>query len=244
MLFIALGVVQVIVFIVVVIFLKTILSKNLQKATSHLTELNSDYDSKIGEAKGKVTEANKFFDESILKAKTEAESMKVQIVQEARDTQEALLKEARKNGEDILDQAHKTKESMMQEIDAMVEERAVEKAGELLEMMLPAELGDQMHAYWFGELCKYGLDELSRLNLSADVTEARVTSAYALTAPQKEKLEKILKDKLSRPIHLVESADKALIMGVKVLLGSVVIDGSLRFKIKEALKHARNSSNV
>ena len=45
-------------------------------------------------------------------------------------------------------------------------------------------------------------------------------------------------------MRLSESVDKTLIMGVKVVLGSVVIDGSLRFKIKETLKHARNSSNA
>jgi dsDNA-specific endonuclease/ATPase MutS2 len=219
------------------------LSKNLQKATSHLTELNSDYDSRLEEAKGKVSEANKFYDEAILKAKTEAESMKVQIIQEARDAQEALLKEARKNSEDILDQAHKTKEAMMQEIEALVEGRSLEKSGELLESMLPAELGDLMHAYWFGELCKQGLEELGRLNLPSDVTEAKVSTAYPLKADQKEKLEKILKDKLSRPMKLSETVDKALIMGVKVTLGSVVVDGSLRHKIKETLKNARNSTS-
>jgi ATP synthase F1 delta subunit len=109
--------------------------------------------------------------------------------------------------------------------------------------MLPAELGDQMHTYWFDELCKQGLEELGRLNLPPDVAEAKVTTAYALKADQKEKLEKILKDKLSRPMKLSETVDKTLIMGVKITLGSVVVDGSLRHKIKETLKNARSSTN-
>ena len=66
-----------------------------------------------------------------------------------------------------------------------------------------------------------------------------VTSAFALSAEQQDKLAKVLSARLSREVRLHAAEDASLIGGVVIRAGDLVIDGSVRGKIAklaEALK--------
>src|SRR5882672_110940 len=105
MLFLWLVLIQLIIFGVLTYFLKSVLTRNITNATSHLHELNQDYNQKLEEAKKKQMEADHYYDEMLLKAKTKAEKTKVQILKETHESQEAMVKEARKQSEEIVQQA-------------------------------------------------------------------------------------------------------------------------------------------
>jgi F-type H+-transporting ATPase subunit delta len=69
--------------------------------------------------------------------------------------------------------------------------------------------------------------------------DVEVTSAFALSAEQQDKLAKVLSARLSREVRLHAAEDPALIGGVVIRAGDLVIDGSVRGKIAklaEALK--------
>jgi F-type H+-transporting ATPase subunit delta len=69
--------------------------------------------------------------------------------------------------------------------------------------------------------------------------DVEVTSAFALSADQQDKLAKVLSARLSREVRLHAAEDPALIGGVVIRAGDLVIDGSVRGKIAklaEALK--------
>ena len=59
MLFVWLVLLQLIVFAVLVFFLRLIFSRNVSTATAHLHELNADYSQKLDEAKKRQAEADK-----------------------------------------------------------------------------------------------------------------------------------------------------------------------------------------
>ena len=66
-----------------------------------------------------------------------------------------------------------------------------------------------------------------------------VTSAFALSTEQQDKLAKVLSARLNREVRLHAVEDPALIGGVVIRAGDLVIDGSVRGKIAklaEALK--------
>ena len=241
MLFLWLVVLQLVIFAVLVLFLRVILSRNVTSATAHLQELNEDYDHKLEDARKRQAEADKYFDETVLKSKIEAEKAKMQILKEARENQEGILVQTRKQSEDILAQAEKAKESLLKEIDARIEQQALMRASELVQAALPSEITHQMHDRWMEDLFKHGLAELERLNLSAEVKEARVVSAFAMSTEQKNSLSRKFKESLKREIRLNTEVDPTLIAGVRITLGSVLIDGSLRFKIREVARHAGNN---
>ncbi|HHJ4328489.1 TPA: F0F1 ATP synthase subunit delta [Klebsiella pneumoniae] len=97
------------------------------------------------------------------------------------------------------------------------------------------------------------LSENSRLLLLPEITalfetykaeqeksvDVEVTSAFALSAEQQDKLAKVLSARLSREVRLHAAEDATLIGGVVIRAGDLVIDGSVRgklAKLAEALK--------
>jgi F0F1-type ATP synthase membrane subunit b/b' len=241
MLFLWLLLIQLVIFGGLLLFLRTILSRNISKATAHLDELNLDYTSKLEEAKKKLEDADKYYDEALLKAKIDAEKTRIQIMNEAHGVQETIVADSRKQSEDIIAQAQRARDLVLEEVDKNIEERAVQRACELVQSILPGEIHKDMHEHWVNEMFKHGLDALDRLNLPEDLSEAVVVTADPLTHDQKEHLIKKIRQKIGREIRLSESVDPILIVGFKVTLGTVVIDGSMRLKIVEAMKNARHS---
>lgn len=70
--------------------------------------------------------------------------------------------------------------------------------------------------------------------------DVNVTSAYALSDAEVEKLAASLKQRFSREINMQASVDESLIGGVVIRAGDIVIDGSVRGKLAK-LTHALNS---
>ena len=226
--------IQLIIFTLLVVFLKVILTRNVSNATAHLHELNQDYNQKVEDANKRKEEVDSYYDELLLKAKADAEKSKVQILREAQTTQETVVKAARQQSEDIIAQAHRAQEMMVAEIESLVEARAVDRACEVVGTVLSNEMSEPMHAQWVKELLTTGLKDVDRLHVPEDLKEIQVVSAFPLTHEQRSQLEKKLHEALRKDVKLVEKIAPEMIAGMQVQLGSLVIDGSLRHRIKEA----------
>ena len=231
--------IQLTLFTVLVLFLKMIWTKNVTSATTHLHELNQDYNLKVEEANKRKQEVDAYYNEMLLKAKADAEKSKVQIMREVQATQDTLLKQARQQSEDIIAQANRSQELMQNEMDSRIEDRAVDRACELAGVVLSNEMSESLHKLWVKELLKTGLEEADRLHLPEDLKEVQLVSAFALTDEERRLLEKKLKEILKRDLELSEKIQPEMIAGLQIQLGSLVIDGSLRFKIKEASRDVK-----
>ena len=233
---------QLVIFAMLVGFLRVILARNIVTATSHLDEVNKDYNQKLDEAKKRLQESDRYYDEAVLKAKNDAEKLKAQLIQEAHQDENTIVSEARKQGEEIIQQANKAADAFLKEMDDKVQQESVGKACELIEEVLPSEITKEIHHQWLEELFKNGFSDLARLNVPQNIKEVKVVSAHSLSTDEKSLLQKKLKDSLKRELRLSESVDPLLIAGLKMTLGGVEIDGSLRFKIREATRHAKHPS--
>jgi F0F1-type ATP synthase delta subunit len=240
MLFLWLVLLQVLIFGILVLFLRLILARNIAAATSHLNEVNKDYNQRLEEAKKRLLDADKYYDEVVLKAKTDAEKLKAQILHEAHQSQEALAAETHQRSEEIVRQAEKAAESIVGDIERKVDERALDRASELVEDVLPEALSKEMHERWVEELLKNGVDEIHRLNPPKDLEAVKIVSAYPLGPDQKSAIQKRLREKLRHEVKFAEETDAKLLAGLKIVMGSVVLDGSLRFKMKESARRAKN----
>lgn len=230
--------IQLIVFGLLVVFLKMVLTRNITTATSHLHELNQDYNQKVEDANKRKQEVDRYYDEMLLKAKADVEKNKVQILRETQSTQELLLKQARQQSEEIIGHANRAHETALSEIQARVEARAAERACELAGAVLTNDMSQTLHNQWLKELLKTGLDDLERLHIPVETQEVPVVTAFALSDEQKNLIQKKLKEALGREVRLSENVRPQLIAGLQITLGSLVIDGSLRQKIKEASRDA------
>ena len=232
--------IQIFIFTMLILFLRVTLNRNITSATAHLHELNEDYNEKVESANKKKTEVDNYYNEMLLKAKADAEKQKVAILREAQETQEAVLKDARRQGEDIIANAHKAKDQALEEMGLRVEERALSKSAELVHELLTAEMSEALHQLWVKELLKTGLEDMGKLNLPEGVKEIVVQSAFPLTSEQKTVMQKKFTQALGKNVPLAEELAPDLIAGIRIRLGSVLVDGSLQFKIKEIARDANH----
>ncbi len=237
-LFVSLVLLQLVLFGIMIAFLRVILTRNIAKATTHINELSNDYAQKLEDAQKRIQEADKYYDNMLLKAKTEAEKTKVQFLKEANESQQMVLNQSRKQSEEIIEKALKSRESLLEEIESKIAEGSIQRACKIVQEMLPGLITQEMHHAWVEELLKHGLGELDRLNISKEIREARVTSAYELSPQQKTALGKKITGKLGREIQFKIETDPSLIAGLRINIGAISIDGSLKFKVQEVARHA------
>lgn len=70
-------------------------------------------------------------------------------------------------------------------------------------------------------------------NESEGTIEVLVTSAYALRDPQKKQLAETLKKRLGKEVDITVEKDPDLIGGLRIRAGDMVIDGSLKGKLRQ-----------
>ncbi len=232
--------IQLIIFTALVFFLKMVLTRNITTATSQLHEMNSDYNQKVEDANRKKAEVDKYYDEMLRKAKSDAEKTKVQILKEVQEAKDSVILEARRQSEEIISQAYKAQETAMGELNKQVEDRAVDKACDLLGMVLTTDTALLIHGLWVSELLKVGLEEIQRLNLPDDLNEISVQSAFPLDPKDRSVIEKAVQKIVHRDVTVKEETQPDLIAGLKIVLGSIVIDGSLKYKLKEVSKDVKS----
>lgn len=233
-------VIQLFIFTMLVVFLRVLLTRNISTATAHLHELNQDYNEKVEAANKKKAEVDNYYNNMLLKAKADAERQKVMTICEAQEAQEAILKDARRQGEEIIQNAHKAQEQALQEIEDRIQAQAQVRAAELMNEVLTAEMSEHLHQLWVKELLKTGLDDVDKLNIPEDVKEVRVQSAFPLTDEQRSTLQKKFQSALGKTVPLAEEPSPELVAGLRIRLGSVMVDGSLLFKLKEIARDARS----
>jgi len=108
----------------------------------------------------------------------------------------------------------------------------------LLQETLPQAFKQEVHLHWVEELIEGGFVQLERLRFPEDIREIKVTSAFSITEEQRKNLSKKLKDVLGYELILKEEIDPKIVAGLIITIGSLVLDGSLRNKIRERTKSA------
>jgi len=229
-------------FVGLIIALRQILARDVTKATGHLQDLSSAYAERHEELKRRLEESERHYQEQITRAKTESEQLMSQAQQEAETSRVKLLEQARGEGERIVQQALESSDGLRREMEQTMERRAVERACELLREVLPGQLRQEIQTRWLDELIRNGMGQLEQVKTQGEIREARVVSALPLSGAQQDLLRQRLKEKLGRTITVTETVDEALIAGLTISMGSLVLDGSLATKLRRAARKAQTSS--
>jgi F-type H+-transporting ATPase subunit b len=235
MLWIYLIVLQILFFIGLLYFLRSILTRKISKATGDLEELSRDYVSKKEEASQLVEKAQKEAKMIVSRETQAAEETKEQAIKAAQDAREKILKDANKKGLDIAAKAERNAEFMRKELDQKIDERANEKVITLIQQSVPQDFLQGYHKEMVSQTGKGELD-FKHLKLPEGIKEVEIVSAFSLTDSQKEELSQKLKKKAGANIALKENVDPSLIGGYVITIGSVVIDASLKYKIQKAMQ--------
>lgn len=224
-----------VIFAVLIFFLRHILTNNITRATSHLEKLSQEYAAKQEEIARRLHDAKQESHEIITKAKQETEELRNQILKEANTFKEKIINDARQKSEDIIEQAEKTCESLKQEIHQHIEQKTLEKACELIQNALPDQFRRQLHALWMEEAAKLEFD-LRKLKLPDQIQEIKLVSAFPLTEKEKQILHEKLSKRFGAGIKINREVDDGLVAGLVIAIDNIVVDGSLKDKIKKPIK--------
>lgn len=233
MLIVPLILLQIIIFTSLVFFLRKILNRNVIAATAHLEQLASEYAKKEEEIKKLFEQAKRQSQEILANAQKDAQQQKEQILKEAQGEKDKILIDVHQKAEEMIQQADRARQALIQEIEQRIDEKATQRAAQLLQQALPEHIREGIHQRWFDDLISSSFAQIDRLHIPEGVCEARVVTAFALTPQQRDALDAKIKERLGFQINLKEEIDSNLIAGLIVNIGSLVLDGSLKFKIQE-----------
>lgn len=223
------------------VFLRRTFNQSVVSATAHLDELAAEYAKKEEEIKKQSAELKRQAQEILNNAQKDARAQAEQILKEVQEEKSRIINTALGKSDEMLKQADSSCSVLLKEMQNKIEEKALERAAQLLQFSLSENTRKKIHGFWIDELISAGLQQLERLRIPENVSQAEVSSAFSLTDTQRQLFSAKISEKLGRKITLDEKIDPQLIAGLVVNIGSVVFDGSLRFKIQEAARAQQSS---
>jgi vacuolar-type H+-ATPase subunit H len=224
-----------------VIVLQMLFGRQVTHATAQLQALNAEYTRRQEELKERIKEAERQYDELMAKARTEAEQMVLHAKQEAESTKARTVEEARAESDRIIHMAMTSRDAIRKEIEQDMERRTIDRACEMIRAALPAVFRRQIQSHWLEELLADGRGTLDGLKTDEAVQEARIASAFPLSAEQRRLIQDHLKKLFGRDMTLTEVVDETLVAGLTLTVGSRVLDGTLASKIQHEARRAQQA---
>jgi F0F1-type ATP synthase membrane subunit b/b' len=215
-----------------VVFLQKVFNREVSSATSHLDTLLTETSAKEEEIKKQYEEAKRQSQEIISNAQKDAATQKENILKAAAEEKNRILDEAHLKADEVIKQADNARLALLGELEQKINERAIDKAQELLQETLPEPFRREVHSRWVSDVIANSLQELDRLRVPGELSEVKVVSAFGLSDAERSDLRLKLKEKLGYEVKLQEVVDPSLICGLVVNIGSLILDGSLKFKIQ------------
>lgn len=231
--------VQVIAFVGLALLLRKFLMTSSYNEINRLQQLNEENSIKSKELAKKILDAENDHRDRITQAEKEVRELKAKARKEIEELKEALIAKGKAEGDSIVAQALNSKKEIRAEIEDEMHERGVEFSCKIFQRVLGSDeqklVFDGLMQNVLGELANIDKDRLMTIDLGKGLdVNIQVKVSHAMSAQQKEKLEKILSSKVDKKIKVQEVIDRDVVSGVIIVLGSVVIDGSLSERFRKA----------
>ncbi|MFA5157331.1 MAG: F0F1 ATP synthase subunit delta [Candidatus Omnitrophota bacterium] len=233
MLIVSLIMLLLIIFGIMIFFFRKIMTQNVTVATMHLDELSRDYAEKEKRINQQLEEANEKAQEIVSTAQSEAEKIRSETIRQAEQERDKMIQAARTQTQEMVHQADNSCNQLISEMEDRISKEAVKRACDLTHDLLPEEFRKLVHGQWVEDLIEKGFNQAERLRLPEGIEEATLVSAFALSDEQRKRIAKKLKDALGKDLAIKEAVDPKVVAGLVITIGSLVLDGSLKNKIKE-----------
>jgi len=236
MLVVSMIAVIVLIMIIMIVVMSRVMKSQVTTATSHLDELTGEYTKKEADVRKQLEDVKRQSQEILTNAQKEAQAQKDLLEKQMMEEKAKVLAEAHNQANEVIKQADNARLALLADMDKKVDEKAVVKAVELLCSAIPESVRRDMHQSWFEGLLTSSYENLDRLNIPAGLNEVKIVSAFGLSDDQRRRLKDKLQAKLGFEVTLTEELDPSIISGLVVSIGSLFLDGSLKFKIEEVAR--------
>jgi F-type H+-transporting ATPase subunit b len=231
--------IQLITFGLLVVLLRQFLYKQVTHSLGRLQHLYQENLRREEELKKRREELEQELKAKLAQHHEELKQLRATAEADAQKAQEGILGRAKEEGKRLVADAEAKKERMRAMLEAEMNEKALGLAGDILAHVFTAELAQGIHHQLVDEL----VEELAKSDgrqLQLDVETAEVTVPFPLSPAQRASLSKVLSSN-GRSISIKETIDQAVVAGMVVRLDNLVLDGSLRNRLKGTLAYVRDS---
>lgn len=235
--------VQILAFVGLVLVMRKILISSSYKEINRLQQLNEENAEKSKELDRKILDAENDHREKITQAEKEVRELKTKARKEIEELKEALVAKGKAEGDSIVAQALNSKDEIRAEIEEEMYDKSVELSFQIFQKVLSSDeqkmVFDGLIANVLEELGNIEKDRLKAIDLGGSGNTIEVKTSRAMSPQQKEELETVLSSKLDQKIKTQEVIERDVICGIIIMLGSVVIDGSLSERFRKAAAELR-----
>lgn len=230
---------QLAVFAILVIGLKRMLMGSTQLAAAKLREVEADLGRKEEAVRKRIEDNEAEFRRKSAEAQDGLNRTREAMEKDVARSRDGLLDEARKERDKIVDEANRSKEKLRQELAREAQGQAVENARRVYELVFSEELGRKLDHSFLDELL-VALDEMDSSSITISAAAIDVVCSHPLEPAHREQLREIVSRKFNVSLDVHEEVDPGLIAGIKIKLGSLEIDGSLRNRFNEAIEQLKS----
>jgi len=223
---------QVITFVGIIFLLRFLFSRHLNSALSRLNALHQENLAKEEELNEELRRAKEESQAQIQQGKLEAEQIMEEAIKEASRMRLNMEEAAKKQVEKIIIDGHADAEKFKVTLVKDTQAKSVELASRIIAELL-TETDKITLQYGFANEIISEISRLSREQFNLTSPQAVVTSSFPLLERQSAELKKVLADKIGQPIELIEKIDLSLIGGLTVETGGMLIDGTLKNKLRK-----------
>lgn len=233
MLIIQLIIIQVITFAALVVVLRKIMYSASFMETKRLQQLSQENEKRTRELAKKIEEAEAEYKRKMYGAEEDARKLKAQALADIEQMKQEAAGKAKQEGERIINQALNAKEKMREEIESRLQDKSAALAPKLIAHILASKNQKSLHEGLIDEVLEE-IEKIEPSKLQVSVDKGELITPYEIAKTKKDKVLSLLSRKTGKEISLEDKIDAKMIAGVTIKLGSLVIDGSLAGKLKEA----------
>jgi F0F1-type ATP synthase delta subunit len=153
---------------------------------------------------------------------------------------EEVLAKAKEEAKKIVDTAEAKREQIKASLVSEMEEKALVLAFDIIGHIFTAQVAQGIHHQLINEFIEE-IEKSDGQRMQINVETAEIAAPYPLTQVQEENLKNILSSKMGRSVNIKGTIDQEIVAGMVVRLENLVLDGSLRNKLKGTLAYVRSS---
>lgn len=230
---------QIIVFSVVIYFLKKILMGDTQTAISRLDLVYQDLLNKQKELNEKIKSAEKEYQNKKQEAASIVEKMKLEASEEIRAKRDEGFKKAKEEAEEILVKAQESSQKMALEIEKKMRNKILDFTSNLITRSIATKNLKCFHEALVDDFLAKGKDlDLSNVGTQIDLLVIR--SAMPLQPDIRKRIESLMLQRLGRKLTVEDEVDPSLLAGLQLQFGTLILDGSFASAVKDATVQAKD----
>ena len=226
-------IIQVVTFFALVYVLRRLMYSASAEEAKRLKQMEEEYLLRTQQLSSKMDDVDKEYRAKVNIAEEEARRVREQAKLDAEKIKEETLTKAHDESEKIVNQAINTRNKIRQELESQMQSRALETSRKLVSKVMSSKHVKLLHEGLLEEM----IEELEKADggkLAVAPDKGEVDLPYEMGKEWVERITAAVSKKAGKKIALTEKIDKNVVAGAVIKLGSIIIDGSIAGRLKDA----------